>query len=390
MIEHLKVIVGEGNVSCLENDKITYATDASQLEGSTVAVVWPQNPEQIRQILTYANRLNMNIVPRGAGSGLAGAVVPNNSLVLDFSRMNKILKFHPEDNTLEVEPGVVVDDIIHEAEKYELFFPVSPSSHTICQIGGMIATNAAGNRAITFGSTEKWVQELDVLDGTGKFFTMKHNLNEFIGKEGTTGIIVRARLKLTKPLKRTTASLSMMPDEPSLIKKIKELTQNEHLIALEFINKKASVLMGREDAYLLFAEFESLDGEMVETEEIDKVWQVRENAYPSLASQGYSIIEDPKISLEHLEEFLKWLSEKNIPAFGHIGIGIVHPIFKIDDEALIKDMHELVKKLHGAVTGEHGYGMRKGIFINDAYKYELKLLKQRYDPNDILNRGKLV
>jgi FAD/FMN-containing dehydrogenase len=390
MLEHIKQIVGEKNFSTHEIDLIAYGTDASQIEGKCIAVVWPQNAEQLRQIITYANRTDLQLVPRGGGTGLAGAVVPENSIVLDFSRMNKLLKFHPEENSVEVEPGIVVDELNAELEKHLVFFPVIPSSHMVAQIGGMIATNTSGNRAIKYGNMEKWVSELDVMDGTGKFFTIKQNLNEFIGKEGTTGVVLRARLKLAKPPKRTTMSMFTFTDEHNMIKKMHELKKNKYLIALEFIGKMLSSIMGKGESYLLFVEYESLDGDIVEDDEIKKTWEFRENAYPTLASNGYNIIEDPVIPAEHLEEFLKWLAEKQIPCFGHIGTGIVHPVFKTGEEVKIAEMYELVKKLNGKVTGEHGYGLRKMQFVDEKEKDTITFLKKRYDPNYIMNRGKLV
>jgi glycolate oxidase len=385
MIEHFKKIVGEKNCSILDLDLLAYASDASQIEGKATLVVWPETLEQVHEIILFANRSGIKIYPRGAGSGLAGAAVPQTGVVIDFSRMNAINNLNVKEMTVEVEPGVVLDDLNYRLQKNNLYFPVIPSSHTIATIGGMIATNAAGNRAIKYGSMDAWIKELEVIDGTGKYYHVTQHISDFVGKEGLTGIIVKAVLKLAKPLETTSMSIFSYSAEAELIAKIADLRKNEHLIGLEFVNKTTAKLMGKEELYILFAEFESNEGQIHHPDEITAVWNTRENAYPTLAALGNGIIEDPQLA-DKIDEFLAWLESNKIPAFGHIGVGIIHPVFQ--DTKLIPQMHELVKKLGGKVTGEHGYGIQKKEFIAEDVKEKLIELKKKFDPSGIL-RGKI-
>lgn len=392
MINELIKIVGRENVSVSEIDKLAYSSDASQLEGKAVAVVWPETTEQIQKMIVHAVRSSLNIVPRGAGTGLAGAVVPNNSIVLDLSRMNKILESDVENRHVAVEPGIVLNHLNGFLQQQQLFFPVIPASYKVCTIGGMIATNAAGERAIKYGKTKDWVLGLEVVSGAGNIFNLKtkKEIGEFCGTEGCLGIITKAELKLSGPLKRSSASLLKFDRISDLMDAVKKYKTSKDVIAIEFFDKLSAKLSKLEEKYYLFVEFESDSGEIRDEGAINAVWNLREGLGPVLTSEGFSIMEDPLIPLENMDKFLQWLEKNKIPCFGHIGIGIVHPRFTYGQKHLIGEMFNLVGRLSGEASGEHGIGIAKKGFANKEFVNAVKKLKKKYDPNNILNREKII
>ena len=373
MINWFKRNIGEEYVSEEEASKVVYNSDASQIQGKTVLVVRPGNAKEVHQIILFVKRNHGNIVIRGGGTGLVGGSVPENSVVMDLSRMNKIL-----DRGIDyvvVEPGVILEDLNKNLD--DKFFPVIPASYKSCTIGGMIATNAVGMRAVKYGNTGNWVRELEIIDGDARL--RKADLNEVIGKEGVTGVIIGAKLKIIdKPKKRKVEMFSFDYLQEVMFK----LKEFEDVSAVEFINKEAAKLAGLESKYYLIVEKED------EGEGGEEFWKLREDLYPKLASKGFHIIEDPKISMQVMESFLKWLDDNKIPSFGHIMVGIIHPCFENEDK--LEDMYELVNELHGEVSGEHGIGIKKKNYVNKEFKVNIKKLKTKYDRDFVFNRGKLI
>lgn len=382
MIATLKEKIGDENISQKEIDKISYSSDASRVRGIADSIVWPRTLNDVRTVISYAKRHRINVVPRGAGTGLAGGAVPQNSIVMDMGRMNR---FAVKDDKAIVEPGAVLDDINSVSE---FVLPVEPGSHSVCTVGGMIATNAAGMRALKYGKMIDWIDELHVIDGNGRLIKAKgEKIKDFCGLEGTTGVVVRARLKLAKlPQKRSTSIFSYDAITP-LVEKFNSL-KKENVLALEFIDKYCSRLIGLGDSNHLLVEYEGDEGS-IKDEESRKVWKARDGLYASISSKGYIIAEDPQIPLESIDKFLYWLQKNDVPTFGHIGIGVVHPHFKKDSK-LVEEMFAVVKKLKGSVSGEHGIGLLKKPYVGQEFIDRVKALKAAYDPNNVLNGGKVI
>lgn len=373
MINWFKRNIGEEYVSEEEASKLVYNSDASQIEGKTVLVVRPGNAKEVHQIILFVKRNHGNIVIRGGGTGLVGGSVPENSVVLDLSRMNKVLEKGVD--YVIVEPGVILEDL--NKNLGDKFFPVIPASYKSCTIGGMIATNAVGMRAVKYGKTGNWIRELMIIDGDGRL--RKSELNDVVGKEGVTGVIVSAKLRIIDKPKKRKVEMFDFEYLQELMYKLKVL---EDVSAVEFINKEAASLIGLEENYYLIVEKEN-NGEGGE-----EFWKIREDLYPKLASKGYYIIEDPKISLNVMESFLKWLDDNKIPAFGHIMVGIIHPCFQNEDK--LEEMYEFVNELKGEVSGEHGIGIKKKNYVSKEFKENIKKLKTKYDRDFVFNRGKLI
>lgn len=382
MLAALKEKIGDENISQKEIDKISYSSDASRVRGIADSIVWPRTLDDVRNVISYAKRHRIDVVPRGAGTGLAGGAVPQNSIVMDMGRMNR---FAVKDDKAIVEPGAVLDDINSVSE---FVLPVEPGSHSVCTVGGMIATNAAGMRALKYGKMIDWIDELHVIDGNGRLIKAKgEKIKDFCGLEGTTGVVVRARLKLAKlPQKRSTSIFSYDAITP-LVEKFNSL-KKENVLALEFIDKYCSRLIGLGDSNHLLVEYEGDEGS-IKDEESRNVWKARDGLYASIASKGYIIAEDPQIPLGSIDKFLYWLQKNDVPTFGHIGIGVVHPHFKKDSK-LVEEMFAVVKKLKGSVSGEHGIGLLKKPYVEQEFIDRVKALKAAYDPNNVLNGGKVI
>jgi len=366
-------------------DLIAYSTDASMIEGNAISVIYAESPEQIRQIVNSS----AGVTVRGAGSGLVGGAVPQNCVVLDMSKMNKILKFDRAKNEIEVEAGVILDELNDYLENYGLEFPVNPSSHSIATIGGMISTNAVGTRAIKYGRTSDWVSRLWVVNGKGEIVEVgKTEMSDFAGMEGITGIIFKARLKVV-PKKIRSASLvafDKLQDAQDLVMKLKI---RDDISAIEFLDKFISGLLGMNDKNHVIIEYESEEGRMKGTE-YERLMRLRDEAYPTLANAGFTRIEDPKILIHKFTEFGEFLQKNKVPFFGHLGVGIIHPVFRKEQGELIREMIKLAKRLHGQVSGEHGIGLAKKEFLEAGDIKLIQRIKKRHDPFGKLNCGKVV
>ncbi|MFH1307600.1 MAG: FAD-binding oxidoreductase [archaeon] len=365
--------------------KLAYESDASGLKGAVREVLFPMNIEQVRDFVKKAD----NIVVRGGGTGLAGGAVPHDSIVMDLSKMNKILDLDLDKGEVYVESGIILNELNEYLKDYGLEFPVQPGSFWICTIGGMIATNAEGSRAVKYGKTSNWVKEIEVVDGRGEILKIgKSDLHDIAGMEGITGVIVKARLKL-ESLKERTASLFKFSSKENVVDAVRKFKLMSDVSMIEFYDKTISSLLDLDEAYHLLVEFESDRGNM-KGKDYFKIIKIRAMVYPSLATLGYVRIEDPKIFIGKFPEFAEWLEQEKIPFYGHLGDGLIHPVFHSDEDHKIKEMMYRVRKLHGKVSGEHGIGITKKEFLDPNEIKLIKRLKNRYDPVCKINCGKVV
>lgn len=362
-----------------------YETDASQIIGNAAEVVFPKTIQEICEVVKKYE----NITARGAGTGLAGGAVPNNGVVLDLSKMNKILNFYKSRKSVEVEAGVILGELNDLLERQNLEFPVKPSSYEVCTIGGMIATDAVGSRAIKYGRTSKWVEWIEVVDSNGEVKRVgRTELNDYSGKEGTTGIIVKAMLNLIEKPERT-ATLLSGDSIDEIISLVIELKRNQDVSMIEFFDKMISGFLGLEKKHHLLIEFESDTGKMKKVEYEDAM-KMRDSIYPVLAQKGYFRIEDPKIFVEKFRDLFPWFEQNRVPVYGHLSVGILHPCFNSEQEKLIPELMKIVKKFKGQISGEHGIGILKKQFLDDADKKLYMIVKNRTDPKNKFNPGKVV
>ncbi|NOZ26648.1 MAG: FAD-binding oxidoreductase [Chloroflexi bacterium] len=388
-LERLSTLVGEENVSTAIEDRIVYGRDASRLEGECQAVVWPSRPEQVAAIVEWARREGVDLVPRGAGTGLCGGAVPQHSVVVDLSRLIYIGPVDLGQRRIRVGAGVALGALNRHLAADGLLLPVIPGSHRAASIGGMIATDAAGLRAVRYGTMRNWVEEVTLVDGLGRIHRLAGDeVNDAAGWEGITGFVTEATMRLIPLPARRTVSLLPFDGEEALLAQRDRWLADPRLTALEYINRHAAEAIGWEARPHLLAEFDSDGGEIADPERIAALWHARDGLYPVLARSGYPVIEDPQMEGEGLATLLAWLEAEGIPAFGHLGVGIMHPCFHPNDERLAA-LYERVAEWGGRVSGEHGIGLKKKRWTDAAFQAEARRLKEHYDPQQVINRGKL-
>jgi len=389
-LNSLQTLLGPENVSASHEDRLIYSRDASRMAGECLAVAWPIHSEQIEALVMWSHKCNVDLVPRGAGTGLCGGATPNKSVVVDLSRMALIHTFYSEHKLIQVGAGVVLDTLNRYLEPHGLFLPVIPGSHRAASIGGMIATDAAGLRAVRYGKMRHWIEDITLLDGRGQIHHMSgEKMEDVVGREGVVGFIVEAVLRLAALPQQRTVTMSAFDNLDDLMSQRELWLSSQNLTALEYINSAASKAIGWDPCPHLLAEFDSTEGQISDFQQITKLWRARDNLYPVLARQGFPVIEDPQIEApQHLEALLIWLESENIPAFGHLGMGIVHPCFSPDDSR-IDVLYRRVAEMGGRVSGEHGIGLKKKTYTSETFRVKIRQLKATYDPDGILNRSKL-
>ena len=367
-------------------ERMVYGTDASCIEGNAAAVVWPSDYEQIKQVIRLASREDLPIVARGGGTSLVGGAVSKNALVMDMARLNKIRKLFVGEKMAIVQSGVILDQLNSALAEFNLEFPVIPSSHAACTIGGMIATNALGKIPSREGWMKEWVKDLTFIDGTGKVFTIDGNeARRFMDTEGCCGIIIEATLRLMNKHNYTT-DLFKFSDIPSLMAKVKELADSKDTAAVEFISRHAAKILGLGSSDMLLVRYYSNKG-AIDHEEAEKLWQTYDNIYSLIVNAGYPKAEDPLFDKD-VDKFLDWLDKQEIPSHGRIAVGSVQPYLRsaADEEKMILAVNEL----KGRVAGAHGLGLLRKKYANLGVSQNMKEFKLKYDPKNLLNKGKVV
>ena len=247
---NLSDIFTSANRSDTEVDKIIYSRDATAEDGECLGVVWPRTAEELHKLFSYSRRNDVTLVPRGAGTANQGQCIPQKSLVVDMSKMNKILEIG--DDYVIVQAGVVLDDL-NRALK-DKFFPVIPYTHKVCTVGGMIAANAHGLHSY-YGKTGKYVIALEVVDGAGRYLKMNSStIKNFIGFEGTSGIIVGAKLRILPKQLARTASIFKFNTVSALVDKVMRLKKENNALAIEYFDERASVLAGLDQGFHILVE----------------------------------------------------------------------------------------------------------------------------------------
>jgi glycolate oxidase len=415
-------------------------------------VVKPKDSQAVAKLLVLANKKRIPVTPRGGGTGLAGGCVPAyGGIVLSLERMNRILEIDKENFIAVVEPGVTLSQLLSETEQYGLYYPVYPAEMN-ATIGGNIATNAGGMNAVKYGVTRNNVMGLEAVLPNGEIITTGgkfakcssgYDLTQLIiGSEGTLAVVTRIILKLTtKPTKRQLlfapfAELQKAIDAVPEILKL-EITPT----GIEFWDKSVIDIVekyiGREMPYHQYAAFLMviMDGEtdeeiheyFVKVEDICKrheaieamvpasegakrrLLEARERVYPSIKKYAPMEALDVVVPRSEIAKFVrkvKELSKKHqvpMAICGHAGDGNVHlnPFcigmsekeWKERLTKLMKDVYRVGTSFGGAVSGEHGIGLHKKAYFkqeaDEALLKTMKAIKKAFDPNNILNPGKI-
>jgi len=451
-ISKLVEFVGKENVLTEKNECWNYGYDNSRGHALPQAVVFAVTHSQVLSIIILCNEYNIPLTTRGRGTGTTGATVPLHAgLVLSLERMNKILRIDPANRLIVAQPGVTNQEIQVAAGEHGFFWPPDPTSAAFCSIGGNLAYNSAGPRAVKYGTPRDNVLGLRVVSGAGKelrtgTFTTKgvvgYDLTRLIiGSEGTLAIITEATLKLT-PLpasKRTmrvvysdilsasqaVAAIMAQPVTPcalefidhaaiEMIRNFSTATLPENagaLLMIEVDGPKSAM----NDAVQSIREAATNNGllnfdEATSADEIAALWATRKALSPALRKVApKKINEDVVVPVSHIPELINGLETLahqygiNIVNFGHAGNGNIHVNLLVDpdDPVQMQAAHQcldevftLVLKLEGSLSGEHGVGIEKRDYIArelDEHSLELMLaIRQQFDPNKILNQDKTL
>jgi len=453
IIERLTQLLGEERVLTSEEDLFCYSYDATADVRMELpeAVLLPQTTGQIAEIVKIAAQNKIPIYTRGAGTNLSGGSIPiKKGIVLSMLDLNKIIEIDSENLTASVEAGVVIQSLIDAADRVGLLFPPDPGTVQTATIGGAVAECAGGLRGLKYGVTKDYVMGIKVVLADGSIvnyggktvknvsgFDMKAI---FSGSEGLLGIITEVLLKLIpKPEARQSmmVSYSKLEDAANTIREViagriipatMEILDNTTIRAVEEYKKIG--LPVEADAILLI----EVDGikEAVEQEakrvkdicnqqgadsifvaeddtKREEIWAARRAALPSLVrKRPTTILEDATVPRSRIPEMIcavREIAEKyniQIGTFGHAGDGNLHPTILTDERNAeeMKRVHKAVGEifdkalaLGGTLSGEHGIGMTKAPFMprqfSEAELDLMKRLKNAFDPDNILNPGKV-
>lgn len=385
MKDHFEKFLGLGNVSDNENDLLAYGYDASEMQGKARLVLFPSQDEQLRLIISYANRSNIDVVVRGNGSNINGMTIPNNSLVVSMQGFDRIHALNVTEGWVKVDAGVTIAELNDALKEQGFRFPLDTSSRKQNTIGGLIAKNGYSRYSVKYGRASDICTELEIIDGSGKVITVKKNISDYVGLEGTTVIIIRATIKII-PLRERSADIHFFDTLTQAIEFV-DLISKEKPLSIDFLDQAAATYAGFNTRHTIIVEWEGDRGSMkheVYASTLSRRDQLRKN----LGNAGYTRFEDGQVPIEQLEYCIRWCESKNLPVVSHAGSGVVHPFMKQEQQSIREEWCAWLSE-HGSVSGQHGYGLRKKAYVPQEIKSRLRRLKEQSDYNNILGRGKL-
>lgn len=455
-LQQLKDILGEAYVFADEESLNNYAHDETEhLHYLPEVVVKPRTTQEISEIMKLCNKELIPVTPRGGGTGLSGGALPHlGGVLMSMERLNTILNIDERNLQVTTEPGVITEVLQNAVKEKGLFYPPDPSSRGSCFIGGNIAENSGGPKAVKYGVVKDYVLNLEMVLPTGEIIwtganvlknSTGYNLTQLaVGSEGTLGIVTKIVLKL---LPHPTHELLMLVPFASLehaseavsaifragfnpsalelveidaLKIVSEMVGNHtvpvtddiaaHLIVEVDGNNIEQLMSEMEAIATLLEKYEA--GEIFfadDAQQKAELWKLRRRTAEAVKIAGYTIEEDtvvPRAELPALIKGVKALGlQYNFKAvcYGHAGDGNLHVRIKKEgtensfgdpemNEAL-RAMFKLVYSLGGTISGEHGIGLiQKGymdIVFAEANLRLMREIKRAFDPNNILNAGKI-
>lgn len=453
-IKFLKNLLGDERVITGNDISEDYCHDElNTVRAYPEVLVEVLNTEEVSKIMKYAYDNDIPVVARGSGTGLVGSSVPiYGGIMINMTKMNKIIEIDDENLTLTVEPGVLLMEIAKFVEDYELFYPPDPGEIS-ATIGGNINTNAGGMRAVKYGVTRDYVMGLELVLPTGTVINaggkvVKDSsgysiLDLVCGSEGTLAIVTKAILRLLPLPKKTISLLVPFPNLDSAISTVPKIIKAKKIpTAIEFMQREviiaAEQFLGKKfpdnsaDAYLLLTfdgntkeeiekDYETVanicisegayDVYITDTDERkEAVWSARKAFLEAVKASTTEMDEcDVVVPRNKVAEFIKYTDSLQkdykirIRSFGHAGDGNLHVYILKDDldentwkeklAAVFDKMYSKAQELGGLVSGEHGIGYAKKEFISSQYGKEymelMLRIKMAFDPKNILNPGKI-
>jgi D-lactate dehydrogenase len=432
-------------------DCLPYSYDYSRNSHPPDAVVFATSHQEVVHCLSTCYQLNIPVVPRGEGTGIVGGSVPiHGGVVLSLERMQQILAVDVANRCMRVQPGVLNQSVQDKAAEHGFFWPPDPSSRQVCSVGGNLAHNSAGPRAVKYGTPRENTLGLQAVTADGKtlrtgVYTTKgvvgYDLTRLlIGSEGTLAVITEATLKLT-PLPEAIGCLRVLyKDIHSAASAVSHIMAQPVIpYTLEFLDSACLNLIREHSSLDLPAQAQAMllievDGPRVAlpsaiqaiqqaasnagligidhaqtAAEKAQLWQARKTLSPTLRKiAAKKINEDVVVPVAQMAPFIQQLAEFaqtyqiTIVNFGHAGNGNIHVNLLVDpndaeqmqrSQQCLHKIFTLVIQLGGSLSGEHGVGLAKQNYIGyeiDPVTLELmQKIKQQFDPKHLLNPGKI-
>ena len=450
--DELRAIVGEGRYFDNPKDLLLYSYDAFMVPGLPEAALLPVSTEEVSRIMKVAFREKVPVTARGAGTNLAGGSVPTRGgIALVFTKMNQIIEISKENRIAVLQPGVINMEFQQELTKQGLYYPPDPGSMAVSTMGGNVAENAGGMRAVKYGVTRDYLLGLEVVLASGEILrtggkalknVTGYNLTQlFCGSEGTLGLITEITVKLI-PLPETKRTLQAayknLDDAGKTVSKVFEIgilpvaleimdkvsinmvedfmqlglpREAEALLLIEVDGPEAAVAVQSERLTELCREMGAHEIKVARTlAENDEIWKARRSVYGAGARlKPTAIAEDCTVPLANLVAMFQAvvkIAEKYqlpIPVVAHAGDGNLHPMILTDSsnpeemKRVAQAMDEISVKaveLGGTLTGEHGIGIAKREMmpfeLGEAAMEITRNIKKVFDPFNIMNPDKVV
>jgi glycolate oxidase len=411
--------------------------------------VKPESTEEISEILKIANYMSFTVVPRGAGTGLCAAALPTEpSVVLSLERLNEIIDVDEDNFTVTCEAGVPLEKLFEELKGSSLFFPPHPGDEG-AQIGGLVVENAGGARAVKYGVLRNFVRGLEVVLPTGEVVKMggkvvKNNsglslMHLMIGSEGILGIVTEVTLRLYPESKEQVSLIVPYGDRHTALESVPAMLREGIVpMAVEYMERdlidRSCEHLGQKwpggsgEAFLyIIVTGNTKDNVYAQCEQInevcensgskdmliaerrrdqEKVLDIRSNIYTALEPDSADILDVtvPPAQIGELMDRVDDIAEKyetDIPAYGHVADGNLHPHLMKENgetppymEGIKEEIYDTAIKLGGVITGEHGIGKTRIRNLPQALDEVsislMKRIKDVFDPNGILNPGTVV
>lgn len=453
IIDSLEDIVGKNYVLTEKQHIQNYLTDETiepmrPQPADDLVLVKVASTQEVSKILVFANKNGIPVFARGGGTGLVGGAVPtNNGIILSMERFDNI-EIDNENLLAIAEAGVTLGKLISLTEDSGLFFPLHPGDET-AQIGGLLATNAGGSRAIKYGVIRNYVKGMEVVLSTGEILRLGGRLQKnntsydlmqlIIGSEGTLAVITKAVLRLYPKFGATATLIFPFNERSSAINSVPKILQDGRIpLAIEYVEKDLMEKTARQiserwpvkegKCYLLIIEAESnMDQVLSESLKIAKICKengsleplfvepkseqesilkIRSNIYSALKSETFDILDVtvPPAFIGKLADRVEEIARGHntyLPTFGHAADGNLHiHIMKRrgqDLESVAKlrnEIYDVTIELGGVITGEHGIGKTRidslELYLDENELHLMRKIKKLFDPNNILNPGAKV
>ena len=453
ILEEMQALVGDRAIACDAIEGERRRSDFMTTGHVPLAVVYPTSTEEVSKVLALCNDRRQAVIPQGGLTGLSGGAAPREAdmVVISFDRMRAIEEIDVHAQTMTVQAGAILQTVQEAAEAEDMFFPLDLGGRGTAQIGGLIGTNAGGNRVLRYGMMRDLVLGVEAVLPDGRIISslnkmLKNNTGYdlkqlFVGAEGTLGVVTRANLKLfPRPIDTVTALCGLKDYDAALalLRRARSMLGGT-LSAFEamwddFYERAIAEtgrrpLEGRHGIYVLLdalgsdpqsdeVRFENLITSAIEAGEVDdaviaqnsretrELWKIRElpAEFPRVFSPHIPFdVSVPTGAIGAFRDDLEMRLKAAVPTietiyFGHIADANLHVGVQAahgEDPAAVKAaVYETVRDWKGSVSAEHGIGTEKKKYLSYSRSPDelglMASLKQAMDPHGILNPGKVL